>query len=60
MVSAGVKAQNIVSHADIKSTGRYAHPRLAEIQAAVTKLGTIFPGYDTISVNPEKDKITLG
>lgn len=49
-------ARNIVSHADLKTTARYSHPQLAEIQGAVTKLGTLFPGYGSISSTPDKQK----
>jgi integrase len=49
-------ARNIVSHADLKTTARYTHPQLAEIQKAVTILGTTFPGYGTILSTTDKQK----
>jgi hypothetical protein len=41
---------------DLNTTSRYTHPQLAEIQAAVSKLGTTLPGYDLEKVN---NKLTI-
>lgn len=49
-------ARNLVSHADLKTTARYTHPQLAEILAAITKLGTALPGYPSELSSGEKPK----
>jgi len=41
---------------DLKTKSRYTHPQLAEIQSAVSKLGTLLPGYDNEIVSIELTK----
>jgi integrase len=50
------RARDIVSHADLKTTSRYTHPQLAEIRAALTKLGTMFPSYEIKNSSGDKEK----
>ncbi len=38
------KAQSLVGHADLKTTSRYTHPRLAEMVSLSLKLGAGLPG----------------
>lgn len=41
-------ARLLVSHADLKTTARYTHPRLSELEDASIKMGIMLPGYDSI------------